>query len=92
MFLFHSILVISLISELITSVFNFLTIRDLSQKFFCLLISDLIHLSSGYILFLILILLKHTFANECSNYCIIVLISHASKVMLKILQARLSNT
>ena len=25
---------------------------------------------------------------ECSNYCIIVLISHASKVMLKILQAR----
>ena len=55
---------ISLISELITSVFNFLTIRDLSQKFFCLLISGLIHLSSGYILFLILILLKHTFANE----------------------------
>ena len=28
-------------------------------------------------------------AKECSNYCIIVLISHASKVMLKILQARL---
>ena len=27
-------------------------------------------------------------AKECSNYCIIVLISHASKVMLKILQAR----
>ena len=26
---------------------------------------------------------------ECSNYCKIVLISHASKVMLKILQARL---
>ena len=26
---------------------------------------------------------------ECSNYCMIVLISHASKVMLKILQARL---
>ena len=26
---------------------------------------------------------------ECSNYCIITLISHASKVMLKILQARL---
>ena len=26
---------------------------------------------------------------ECSNYCRIVLISHASKVMLKILQARL---
>ena len=28
-------------------------------------------------------------ATECSNYCIIALISHASKVMLKILQARL---
>ena len=26
---------------------------------------------------------------ECSNYCAIALISHASKVMLKILQARL---
>ena len=28
-------------------------------------------------------------AKEGSNYCIIVLISHANKVMLKILQARL---
>ena len=28
-------------------------------------------------------------AKECSNYCIITLISHTSKVMLKILQARL---
>ena len=28
-------------------------------------------------------------AEECSNYCIIALISHAGKVMLKILQARL---
>ena len=28
-------------------------------------------------------------ANECSNYCTIALISHASKVILKILQARL---
>ena len=28
-------------------------------------------------------------AKECSNYCSIALISHASKVMLKILQARL---
>ena len=27
-------------------------------------------------------------AKDCSNYCIIALISHASKVMLKILQAR----
>ena len=28
-------------------------------------------------------------AKECSNYCAISLISHTSKVMLKILQARL---
>ena len=28
-------------------------------------------------------------AKECSNYCTIVLMSHGSKVMLKILQARL---
>ena len=28
-------------------------------------------------------------AKECSNYCTIALILHASKVMLKILQARL---
>ena len=28
-------------------------------------------------------------AKECSNYCTIALISHASKVMLQILQARL---
>ena len=27
-------------------------------------------------------------AKECSNYCTIALISHVSKVMLKILQAR----
>ena len=31
-------------------------------------------------------------AKECSNYCTIALISHASKVMLKILQARLQHT
>ena len=31
---------------------------------------------------------KHN-AKECSNYCTIALISHASQVMLKILQARL---
>ena len=31
----------------------------------------------------------HSNPKECSNYCPIVLISHASKVMLKILQARL---
>ena len=28
-------------------------------------------------------------AKECSNYCTVALISHASKVMLKIFQARL---
>ena len=32
---------------------------------------------------------KEGHAKECSNYCTIALISHASKVMLKILQARL---
>ena len=31
-------------------------------------------------------------AKECSNYCTLVLISHASKVMLKILQARLQQS
>ena len=31
----------------------------------------------------------HSSPKECSNYCTIVLISHASKVILKILQARL---
>ena len=30
-------------------------------------------------------------AKECSNYCTITLISHTSKVMLKILQARLQH-
>ena len=32
---------------------------------------------------------KERYAKEYSNYCTIVLISHTSKVMLKILQARL---
>ena len=31
-------------------------------------------------------------AKECSNYCTVALISHASKVMLKILQSGFSNT
>ena len=31
----------------------------------------------------------HSNPKECSNYCTVALISHASKVMLKILQARL---
>ena len=34
-------------------------------------------------------ILKKGNAKECSNYCTIALISHVSKVMLKILQARL---
>ena len=34
-------------------------------------------------------ILKKGNAKECANYCTIALISHASKVMLKILQARL---
>ena len=34
-------------------------------------------------------ILKKGNAKECSNYCTIALISHASKVMLKTLQARL---
>ena len=32
---------------------------------------------------------KNGNANECSNYCTIAIISHTSKVMLKILQSRL---
>ena len=32
---------------------------------------------------------KKVSAKECSNYCTIALISHTSKVMVKILQARL---
>ena len=32
---------------------------------------------------------KKSNAKECSNYCIIALISHASKALFKILQARL---
>ena len=36
-----------------------------------------------------IIILKNSNTKECSNYCVIVFISHASKVMLKILQARL---
>ena len=37
-------------------------------------------------------ILKKGNAKECSNYCTIALISHTSKVMLKILQARLQRT
>ena len=34
-------------------------------------------------------ILKKVKAKECSNYCTIALITHTSKVMLKVLQARL---
>ena len=34
-------------------------------------------------------ILNKSSAKECSNYCTITLISHASEVMLKLLQARL---
>ena len=37
-------------------------------------------------------ILKKGSAKECSNYHTIALISHTSKVMLKMIQARLSNT
>ena len=36
-------------------------------------------------------ILRKDNAKECSNHCTIALISHASKVMLKILQARLNS-
>ena len=39
--------------------------------------------------YIIIAIPKKGNAKECSNYCTIVLISHGSKVMLKILQARL---
>ena len=35
---------------------------------------------------------KNSIAKECSNYCTIVLISHASKVMLKILKPGFNST
>ena len=35
---------------------------------------------------------KNGNAKECSNYCTIALISHTSKLMLKILQARLQQS
>ena len=35
-----------------------------------------------------ILILRKGKTKECSNYCTIVLISHASKVMLKILQPR----
>jgi len=47
-------------------------------------------LPSAFLEFLIIVFpQKITLNKECSNYCTVALISHASKVMLKILQARL---
>ena len=37
----------------------------------------------------VIVIPKKGNAKECSNYCTFALISHASKVMLKIIQARL---
>jgi len=59
----------------------------------CLIFISLISMCLG--VFLLGFILYETLykkkgsAKECSNYCTIALISHASKVMLKILQARL---
>ena len=38
----------------------------------------------------IILIPKKDNAKECSNYCTMALISHTSKIMLNILQARLS--
>ena len=39
--------------------------------------------------YILIIIPKKSNAKECSNYCTIALILHASKIMLKIFQARL---
>ena len=46
-------------------------------------------LATGLEKFSLIPIPKQGNAKECSNYCTIALISHTSKVMLKILQARL---
>ena len=46
-------------------------------------------LSTGLDMSVFILIPKKGNAKECSNYCTIALISYASKVMLKILQARL---
>ena len=45
--------------------------------------------ATGLEMLVFITILKKGNAKECSNYCTITFISHASKVMLKILQARL---
>ena len=45
--------------------------------------------SRGLEMSFFIVIPKKDNAKECSNYCTIALISQASKVMLKILQARL---
>ena len=65
---------------------------DIKVEELTAVISQLIMLwsSSKYICLSVFIPIpKKDNTKECSNYCTIALISHASKVMLKILQARL---
>ena len=64
-----------------------------SKRLFYTSVSLLLALIQGYCYHLskfhIYALVKKGNAKECSNYCTIALISHASKVMLKIFEARL---
>ena len=64
-----------------------------SKRLFYISVSLLLALIQGYCYHLskfhIYALVKKGNAKECSNYCTIALISHASKVMLKIFEARL---
>ena len=48
-------------------------------------------LATGLEMVVFILVPKKGNAKECSNYHTVVLISHASKVMLKILQARLQH-
>ena len=58
-----------------------------------LFLFKLIHLDVTYIMIWFTIPIpKKGNVKECSNYCTIALISHSSKVMLKILQPGFSNT
>ena len=73
----------------------FIPMKSLSQQPHGLQPSRLLHpwdfsgKSTGVGCHCLLQILKKGNAKECSNHCTIALISHVSKVMLKILQARL---
>ena len=69
-------------SQFVLFFLSFLTFLN----FFLTQVSRTIQLSPSTNL---LIIVKKGNAKECSNYCTIAVISHTSKVMLKILQARL---